>query len=270
MSNSNLHKNHRKRMQERAEKNGLEGFSDHELLEMLLFYARPRVDTNPIAHELINTFGSVKGVLDAGTDDLCRVEGVGPAAANLIKLIPELLRRYELCALRKTVCYNEMEKIAAFMHPCFIGLDTERLYLALFNSRMNLLDCVLISEGSVNATDSSLRKISELILNKRATCVVLAHNHPQGVAFPSEADLCTTSTIQEFLRPLNVSILEHFIFNDHRYYPIMFHHFKALRPTRASGLYSADFYDRFYRDLKKEGEIQPLFAKDAEKCKENE
>jgi DNA repair protein RadC len=90
MTEENLHKAHRLRLKERFLQQGLDGFEDHLVLELILFYAIPRIDVNGLAHELLNRFGSLHGVLDASVDDLRKVRGVGENAALLIKLIPSL------------------------------------------------------------------------------------------------------------------------------------------------------------------------------------
>lgn len=270
MQDKQIHKDHRKRVFERGIKYGLESMTDVQLLEALLFYARPRVDTNPMAHALLDEFGSVRQVLQARTDELCRVDGIGETSAFLLRLVTELMRRYESEPIKKETAFRELHQIGDYLHPYFIGLNVERLYLMMFNNRMQMIDCVLISEGVINCTDASLRKISEIVLNKSAVAVVLAHNHPEGVAYPSSQDLSMTSTIESFLRTINVTLLEHFVFNERRYYPIMKHHFSNFRTSPLTGEIGKDFYDRLYRDVSGVCEIAPIFAENTEKNAENE
>lgn len=270
MQDKQIHKDHRKRVFERGIKYGFESMTDVQLLEALLFYARPRVDTNPMAHALLDEFGSVRQVLQARTEELCRVDGIGENSAFLLRLVTELMRRYECEPIKKGTAFRELHQIGDYLHPYFLGLNVERLYLMMFNNRMQMIDCVLISEGVINCTDASLRKISEIVLNKRAVAVVLAHNHPEGVAYPSSQDLSMTSTIESFLRTINVTLLEHFVFNERRYYSIMKNHFSNFRTSPLTGEIGKDFYDRLYRDVSGVCEIAPLFAENAEKNKENE
>lgn len=251
-------------------KQGMGGFTDHELLELALFYSRPRVNTNPTAHALLERFGSVKGVLEASSDELCDVNGVGASSALLFQLVTELMRRYEATMSKKTVCYNDVCKIGDYLHPYFLGLGVERLYLLLFNNRMNLLECILLSEGTVNCTNASLRKISELVVHKHASAVVLAHNHPNGMVFPSSADIELTSTVENYLKPMGVVLLEHFIFCDRRYYPMLLHHFSKFRPSPLTGKIESSYYERFYHGITGAIEVHPLFAENAEKNSDTE
>lgn len=109
------HYGHRERMRTRFQKSGLEGFQPHEILELLLFYALPRVDTNPIAHDLIDTFHSLSGVLDADIQDLKHVKGISENAAVFLKLLPELFQQYQLDKLREHAALNTTEKLSAYI-----------------------------------------------------------------------------------------------------------------------------------------------------------
>ena len=270
MVNKEPHKNHRKRMQDRALKEGFSSFSDFQLLEYALFFSRPRIDTNPLAHELMEEFGSIKGILEARVGEICRVDGVGPTSALFFQMLTELMRRYERDMQEKTFLYNSIQSVATYLNSYFVGINVERLYAMFFNNRMKLIDFVLISEGNVNCTEASLRKISEHALNKNATSVILAHNHPQGVAYPSQADIGATSTVENFLNTINVTLVEHLIFNDRRYYPIMLNHFSRFRPSPHTGKTEPSFYDKFYQGINRSGTIAPLFMENAEKNEEKQ
>ena len=90
MAGNNVHSGHRQRLKDRFLQNGADGFEKHQLLELLLFYGIPQKDTNPIAHELINRFGSIRGVFEASIEALCEVDGISAHTATLIKLIPAI------------------------------------------------------------------------------------------------------------------------------------------------------------------------------------
>ena len=131
------HDKHRERMRERYLSGGFDHFQPHELLEMLLFYARTRGNTNPTAHALMERFGSIKSVMEASLDELEEVEGIGETSAILIKLVTELTRRYAIEAYQpKGASFRNMRDIAMFIAPKFTGLDHEQLHMMLFNNRI--------------------------------------------------------------------------------------------------------------------------------------
>ena len=227
-------------------KNGLSDFADHELLELLLQQTIPRADTNPTAHALLARFGSVKGTLEASIPDLCNVEGMGKVSALQIQLITELLRRYERDSMEHHPTYRTLSSLVELLFPYFIGRGTEALYMVLLNNRMNLIGIEQISEGTVNCTDSSVRRIAELALSNHAGNVVLAHNHPNGFATPSGTDLDMTDTLNNHLQTLGVQLVEHIVFADRRYQPIMRQHCGTFRCSPYANKLESRFFDRFY------------------------
>ena len=254
-----IHKNHRDRIRERALKEGLCSFSDHELLELMLFYSIPRVDTNPIAHALLREFGSIKAIFDATEDELCRVDGIGAKTAAQIRLTIELMRRYEQGCYEKVRSYAHMSDVVEYLHPLFYGINVEHVYIMLFNNAMGLIDCVLISEGDVNCSETSIRKITELVLNRKVSAVILAHNHPSGLAIPSSEDLHFTDTLNSYLKTLGVVMIEHIVFSDTNYQPIMRQHCGMFRCSPTSRRLEIEFYERFYNKEPEDYRFNPVF-----------
>lgn len=182
-------------MRERCLQYGFGNFATHELLEMLLYYSIPRSDTNGVAHSLLERFGSLKGVCEASVDELLLVDGVGQQSAILLRLIPELMKRYAMEDVSPREVYDSVGKLADYFVRAFIGLDHECLFMMLLNNRMNMIDCALISEGSVNSSTVPIRLMTQKSLFKKASSVVLAHNHPAGLALPSGRDIEVTETL---------------------------------------------------------------------------
>jgi len=255
----NVHKNHRERMRLRAAKDGFTSFADHELLEYLLYHSIPRVDTNPTAHALLEEFGSLKEIMDASKDELCRVKGVGPGSALLFDLMIEFLRRYESQFYQQPRSYRTLIEVVNYLRPRFLGINVERVYLMLFNNRMGLIDCVLLSQGAVNCSEASIRKITEIVLNKNVSSVILAHNHPNGLTVPSSDDITLTDTLFAHLGMLEVVMVEHLLFAGMNYLPIMKQRCGLFRVSPVSGRMESDFYKVFYGDGPTDYSLPPFF-----------
>ena len=218
-----LHEGHRDRLRQRF-MNEPDKMPDHELLELLLFYVIPRRDTNDLAHTLIENFGSLVGVIESDEVLLSHVTGVKSAAVVYLKALCELARRYaahKLSGHGNDAVFDTPEKIAGFIWPRFMGLTEERVYALLFDNGMHLLDCFHVCDGSVAGAPLSVRRIVQHAYNKGAVGVVLAHNHPRGVAIPSGEDIRVTRRLDEALRMMEISLIEHYVFSDQSFAPIM-------------------------------------------------
>lgn len=210
-----MHTGHRDRLRKRFLDNGLENFEPHTALELLLFYARPRHDTNEIAHDLIKTFGSFSAVLEAPLCDLQKVHGVGRNTAVLLKLIPELSAFYMQDKTEPGVILNSTEKAGAYFLPKFIGKTNECLYMVSLDNKKEVVRCTKLEDGgTVNAVAISVKKIVTEALSANATAVILAHNHPGGIALPSSNDKWVTQQVYVALRMVDVQLIDHLIIAD--------------------------------------------------------
>ena len=209
-----LHDGHRNRLKNRFLNEGLTNFEDHNVLELLLFYSIPRSDTNEIAHELLNKFGSLHGVFEAGMEDLMSVNGISRHSAVLIKMIPELFVVYGRDKVRDIQKINSSDDAKQFFIPRFYGKVREEVQLVLLDDKMNIIKWVKIYEGSVNSANVPIRKIFEIAIENRATNVIIAHNHPTGLILPSKDDLRATAKVREALALVDVKLLDHVIVSD--------------------------------------------------------
>ena len=206
-----MHKDHRKHTKDRFLSEGLDSFEPHNVLELLLFYSIPQKDTNETAHMLINRFGSLSAVFDAPYDDLLTVPGISEHSATLIKLIPAISRRYAMEKNSKVTKLSSIEDIGKYLVARYLGVTEETVLLLLLDNKFGLIDCVKVHEGSVNSSAITMRKLIETALFKRASMVVLAHNHPSGVALPSSDDLFTTQQVKRAFDLFEIGMLAHII-----------------------------------------------------------
>ena len=211
------HKEHRQRVKKRFLGEGLDHFSELHALELLLFFAIPRKDTNPIAHDLINRFGSLEQVLAAPVEELEKVPGVGENAATLLKLIPQITRRARASSVAREKVLDTTERIGAFFVEQFVAETHEIMYQLCLDAKGRLLHCHKVSEGDAGSVNLNMRKIVENALRSNAVLVALAHNHPSGVAFPSQEDKIATKLAQEALETIGVRLVDHIIVADDDY-----------------------------------------------------
>lgn len=211
------HDGHRQRLKERFLREGLDNFNEVQVLELLLFYVIPRQDTNPLAHRLLDRFGSLSQVLEAPLADLQKVEGMGPNAATFLHLTTEVGRYYMVNRAMQNTILNTMEKCGDFLASHFHGRRNETVFLLCLDAKCKLLCCKEVSEGSVNSAGVSTRKVVEIALAANATTVVLAHNHPSGLAVPSGEDVHTTYRIAQALDGVEIVLADHIIVADGDY-----------------------------------------------------
>ena len=205
------HKGHRQRLKQRFLETSLEGFDDVTALELLLFYAIPRQDTRPIAKRLLERYGSLAAVLEAPIQDLQQVEGVGPAGALLMALIPHVARRYLMQRTDVGEILNTTERCGAYLMPRFFGERDEVVWLLCLDGKCKALDCRMLFRGSINAVNISVRKIVQTALACTATAVVLAHNHTTGIALPSHEDIQTTARLKAALHAVDICLMDHLV-----------------------------------------------------------
>lgn len=208
------HDGHRERLRKRFLKDGMDVLQDDQVLELLLFYALPRQDTNALARRLLKQFGSMAAVLDAPMEALKEVSGIGENAAVLLHLITPLARRYQLSRLEVGQVLLDTQSCGAYLSPFFFGAKAETVYLLCLDAKCKVLGCKKLQEGSVNMAGFSLRKAAEIAINTNATSVVLAHNHTNGMAIPSKTDVETTLELKRILEALGVCLVDHIIVAD--------------------------------------------------------
>lgn len=211
MGNESIHLGHRERLKRRFLEEGLDDFTDIQVLELLLFYAIARQDTNPIAHNLLDHFGSLSQVLEASPEELKKVKGVGEHAALLLHLIPQIGRYYQVDSAQRVDILTSLDACGAYLVPYFFARTRETVFLLCMDAKCKVLCCKEIGEGSVNSASISVRKVVETALAANATTVILAHNHPSGIAIPSDEDVQTTRRIAAALSAVEIHLADHIV-----------------------------------------------------------
>ena len=217
MTTESIHKGHRERLKQRFLEEGLDIFTEIQVLELLLFYAIPRSDTNPLAHALLEHFGSLSQVLEADVEELKKVPGIGDHAATLLALVIDLCRYYQVTCAQQTEILTTLDACGKYLVPRFFGRTRETVFLLCLDAKCKVLCCKEIGEGSVNTAAISVRKVVETALSANATTVILAHNHPSGIAVPSNEDIQTTQRIAAALSAVEIHLADHIVVADGDY-----------------------------------------------------
>lgn len=223
-----LHQGHRSRMAEKYKSGGSEVCADHELLEMLLYYSIPRVNTNETAIRLLRRFGSMRAVLNAPLRELTAVEGVGEKSARLIRLCGDIAERSEREGQKTPRRFADLDEIGAYFTTVFNGLARERVMVLLLSDTNEFLACEHLGDGAVNTADVNIRQIMEYAILGKAAKIVLAHNHPSGDPTPSDSDVTTTLLLHRSCLSMEIELVEHILVADGHYYFIM----KQMREVR--------------------------------------
>ncbi|MBF0428564.1 MAG: DNA repair protein RadC [Magnetococcales bacterium] len=214
---STVHQGHRQRLRRRFLDEGLEGFEDHQVLELLLFNVLPRQDTNALAHHLLKRFGSFSAALDADPADVATMAGMGETAAAFLSLIPSVTRRYlQDQSLRDKPSLNDPVKASDYVLGLTAGRTEEVFYVLCLDQRARLLFPALLTRGTVNAAHVHPRQVVEVALRHKASEIILAHNHPSGTSKPSMEDRHLTRILMNALIPIGVRLVDHLITADNQ------------------------------------------------------
>ena len=229
-----VHDGHRERLKERFTSFGLDSFNDINALELLLFYAIPRRDTNELAHALLERFGSLDAVFEASQQELEAVPGIGPGAATLIRLVPELARRSAVSRTRDVTVFSNPSAVGRWLIPRLGTEKSEKALILNLNPQKQLISCVEIGSGVVDSVNLNVRQIVETALKARASSLILAHNHPSGNPAPSRDDELLTRRVRDALKLVDIELDDHMIVAGQAWFSF-----------RESGLLLYPSFDRF-------------------------
>ena len=208
---NNIHSGHRKRLRDRAIETNLDGFEEHQILELLLTFVIPQKDTNPIAHELINEFGSLSGVLNANINDLNKVKGISEYSASFLVLLKDVFRKYKQSSVKSIKTIKNTREAIEVCKSELGDLLEERVLVVCVDNSNKIISKKIISVGDDNKTTLSIRKIVDVVVRSNSSNIILAHNHPNGVCEPSAEDDVTTRNLVFSLSLSGVTILDNIV-----------------------------------------------------------
>lgn len=209
-----LHDGHRQRLKDRFRSEGLDHFEERHVLELLLSYSIPRKDTAPFAKELLAHFGSFTQVMEATPEELQKVKGVGEHTATLIALTTAVGRYYAVQRATNVEILDSTTKCGRYLVHQFFGRRNETVFLLGLDAKCKVLCCREVGEGSVNSANIPVRRVVEMALAANATTAVIAHNHPSGVAVPSDEDVATTYRLARALDAVEITLADHIVVAD--------------------------------------------------------
>lgn len=217
------HRGHRARMKKRFSKSLGKDFSDHELLEMLLYYVIPRSDTNELAHRLLNEFGTLREVINADPARVEAVVGAGRATSTFLSLLFTIKKRTDTQKYTSSkFLADSATKVGNYFVDYFRDTKTEEFCAMLLDNSLRLIKFLPLSSGSANGAATDVPALAKQALRCNATHVILAHNHPSGVAVPSSHDRELTLEAEKALLSVGINLLEHIIVNDTGFKPTMY------------------------------------------------
>ena len=212
MKEESIHKDHRKRMKDTYINNGFQAFSDVEKLEFILYFALPRVDTNPIAHRLLRAFGSFDKVLEAPIERLSMIDGMSEHSSILLSLFLKVASTYGYSKCDDVITGTDSAKL--YCSNLFKGKHIEEFYLICLTASNHVINCKLINSGTASEVPVDIRTITNHILSNSCERVIITHNHPQGTARPSDEDVAFTTKIVFSCILNNIEVLDHIIVNN--------------------------------------------------------
>lgn len=206
-----MHTGHRQRLKNRFLSEGLFSFEDHEVLELLLYYAIPQGDTNPLAHRILNKFSNLSAVFNASIEELCMVDGVREHTATLLKLIPHLSQFYTSLSVREKKTISNAQEAGEIVCATIGCLKEEVFSVICLDAQNRVLAFEFIERGTVSQTNVHPRKVVESVLRHNSTKVILAHNHPAGTLCASEDDRRLTEKLCDIFEGMGISVIDHII-----------------------------------------------------------
>ena len=211
LTKSNPNAGHRERLRRRFREHSLDNFQDYEALELLLLYVARQQDMKPVAKRLTEKFGSFSAVLDASSDELITVEGVGEGAITLLQFIKQAAARYLEQRSRLNITPQDLSELINACRLKVGALPHEQFRLISLNASFTVVGEDIIAEGTIDQATVYPRKVVEMALKHGATTLIFVHNHPGGDLTPSEMDKLITRSLILATKTVGVTVYDHII-----------------------------------------------------------
>ena len=255
MSN-NLHEGHRERIRETYRKQGMNGMADHVVLEMLLMYAIPRKDVNDLAHTLLNTFGSLTGVLEADPLRLAEIDGIGERTALFLHSLYDLHRRLTLESVdpaSRAPRLENPESACRYAIALSFGDRYETLRIICLDANMKVIHTEVLQVGSLSHVSFEPRRVIETAMTHKARYLILTHNHPSGILIPSEDDIASARMIAEVGSKLEIDVRDQLILSknaaySYQYDRVFLYSTPAVCNVMSMEEYNNTIYTRFGKE----------------------
>ncbi len=202
---------HRERLKKRLLESKRGTVATYELLEVLLFFVKPRSDVKPLAKELLNDFGSLFQILRANPEDLLSIKGIGESALYIFRCVQEILERALQEQIKDGPIINNWKKLINYLRYSIGHAPIEQTRILYLNSKLMLLNDDLQDVGTINNTPLYVREIIKRCLTLGATSLIIAHNHPSRNTKPSKEDIYVTHQIAQACKNIGVEVVDHII-----------------------------------------------------------
>lgn len=224
----------------------MNGMADHVVLEYLLTYVIPRKDVNGLAHRLLNTFGSLTGVLEADPQRLSAIDGVGEKTALFLHSLYDLHRRLtlETAGSRGAMRLENPESACRYALALSIGDRYETLRIICLDTTMKVLHTETLQVGTLSHVSFEPRRVIETALTHKARYLILTHNHPSGVIIPSADDIETAKMIEEIGSRLEIDVRDQLILSKNAAYSYQYDRVFLYSTPAVCNVMSLEEYNR--------------------------
>lgn len=231
INSKNLHSGHRERLKQQYLNNGISAMTDIQQLELLLFYAIPQKDTNPIAHKLLERFGTIKNVLNASVYDLCTIDGIKESSATFLKLISNMANVCSKPQERELI--NSTRLAREYCQKFYVGVPLEQFHVVCLSKDSKVIGSKMIKAGTVDEIKVGIRDITEFAISINCTRILVSHNHPEGKGEMSDEDLKFTYSLVCSCLLNNIDIIDHIIVGQDANYSLSEHGIMGYLKQRA-------------------------------------